>query len=222
VPTVSEVTIPDEGLQPDDADAVARDRGSRSRSTLRSALEWAAVIGGAVAVALLIKAFLLQAFFIPSPSMEQTLLENDRVLVNKLAGADTPGRGEVIVFEKPDADPTDEVQDLIKRVVGLPGETITLQDGSVYIDGRELIEPYLQPGVATLPGSGTLDPTTGEYDSCTVDDPCTVPDGHVFMMGDNRTNSQDSRYQQVGYVDVDTIVGRAFAVVWPLDRIGGL
>lgn len=225
VPRVSEVASPDGVVHDGDATR-SRAGGTPRRSTstsVRSAIEWLAVIGGAIAVALLIKTFLLQAFFIPSPSMEQTLLEDDRVLVNKVAyRGGVPERGDVVVFERPDAQPDDEVKDLIKRVVGLPGETVTFQDGAVHIDGRELVEPYLAEGITTSPGSGTTDPATGEASTCTPEDPCVVPDGTVFVMGDNRSNSQDSRYRQVGYVPVDSIVGQAFATVWPLDRLGGL
>lgn len=195
-------------------------------SGLRAALEWVVVIGGAVAVALLLKTFLLQAFYIPSESMEPTLVKNDRVMVNKLAyQLGDVARGDVVVFEKPPSDVSAmNVKDLIKRVIGLPGDRITFESGRVYINGQLLDEPYLPTGTLTQPGSGTPDPTAADRTAhqCLPDDPCVVPEGYVFVMGDNRGNSQDSRYSQVGFIDQDTIVGKAFVVWWPPSRAGGL
>lgn len=197
-----------------------------AHSSVRAAIEWVVVIGGAVAVALLIKTFLLQAFYIPSESMEPTLVKNDRVLVNKLAyDLGDIQQGDVVVFEKPETDVTAlDVKDLIKRVVGLPGQAVAIEGGRVLIDGQPLDEPYLAPGTTTLPGTGTVDPTSADrtVHACSTADPCVVPDGYVFVMGDNRSNSQDSRYTQVGFIDQDTIVGKAFVRVWPLDRLSGL
>lgn len=209
-----------EPVDPPDADVTSRASGARA------ALEWVVVIAGAVAVALIIKTFLLQAFYIPSESMEPTLVKNDRVLVNKLAyRVGDVSRGDVIVFEKPESDVTAvDIKDLIKRVVGVPGDAVTFDQGRVQIDGEPLDEPYLAPGTVTNPGTGTidpLDPASGPH-SCEPTDPCIVPEGYVFVMGDNRGNSQDSRYTQVGYIDQDAIVGKAFVRVWPLNRLSGL
>jgi signal peptidase I len=195
-------------------DSSGRTSRRRKSSPTRSLVEWIAVFAGAIVVALLIKTFLVQAFYIPSASMNPTLLEGDRVLVNKLSyHFHDVNRGDVVVFERdpsqPDSSP-DETKDLIKRVIGLPGENIYFDNGRVFINGKALDEPYLPPGTNTL--QGTI--------SCTVDKPCQVPQGDVWVMGDNRTNSQDSRY--IGPVSEDTIVGRAFVRVWPLNRLGGL
>jgi signal peptidase I len=192
-------------LDPADTSA-ARTRNRKKeqgkhRSPLRSLIEWALVIGGALAVALIVQATLFQAFYIPSESMEMTLREGDRVLVNKLD--DDPGHGDVIVFERPPNEPPSEVHDLIKRVIGLPGDTVEGRDGVVYLNGAPLDEPYLTEGTITSPFA-----------------PLVIPEGHLFVMGDNRGNSRDSRF--FGPIDEDLVVGHAFVIVWPLGRAGGL
>ena len=180
------------------------------RSNLRKIFEWVAVIGTAFIVAFIIKAFLFQAYYIPSPSMEPTLGIGDRVIVNKLSyELHDVNRGDLIVFENPSTS-TGEISDLIKRVVALPGEKLQVLDGKVYIDGNLMIEPYLEAS------DNTFDFATPE--GCIgvmgVLNECVVPDDHVFVMGDNRENSRDSRI--FGPVDIETIVGRAFVRVWPL------
>lgn len=181
----------------DDEDLI--DVGSNAT---RNALEWAVVIVGAVLVALLLRASLFQAFWIPSESMETTLLVHDRVLVNKLSyKLHDVNRGDVVVFVRPDDEPG--IRDLIKRVIGLPGDTIEARDNVVYVNGSRLEEPYLDPGIIT-------------------DDfgPVVVPEGQMFVMGDNREASFDSR--RFGTVDESRIVGRAFVLFWPLNRVGWL
>ena len=165
-------------------------------STTRTIIEWVAVIGGALAVALVIQAFLVQAFYIPSSSMEPTLEVGDRVLVNKLSyDLHDVNRGDLVVFERPDGTEGD-IKDLIKRVIGLPGETVEIRDGTVVIDGRVLDEPYL-----------------AEEEILAEFAPVEVPEDHVFVMGDNRDDSRDSRI--FGPIPADSIVGRAFVRVWP-------
>ena len=185
-------------------------------SSLRSMIEWVAVAVGALAVALLIKAFLLQAFYIPSESMTDTLNVDDRVLVNKLSyRIGDVNRGDIVVFEKPPAAPG-TIEDFIKRVVALPGETITFVDGDVFIDGQLLTEPYVdgdtRPSASNINSAGCT--------NAPAPDRCTLAEGWFFVLGDNRNNSTDSR--SFGPIEEDTIVGRAFLKVWPLGDLGFL
>jgi len=207
----------DDGADVDDsADVAAGSSSGRAASSgLRSIVEWVAVIVGALVVALVVKTFLFQAFYIPSESMEPTLEKGDRVLVNKL-GYDLHDvhRGDVIVFALKDEDVgPDGIRDLIKRVIGLPGDTIETRDGAVYINDRRLDEPYLADGTVTG------DPAVGSNPSIPRQ---VVPDGHVFVLGDNRDNSADSRYPYRGPIPIDDIVGRAFVLVWPPNDMGSL
>jgi signal peptidase I len=174
------------------------DRGSRSG---RNALEWIAIVAGALVVALVVKTFLIQAFFIPSLSMYDTLDKGDRVLVNKLSyRLHDIHRGDIVVFERPENVPDNGIKDLIKRVIALPGETIEARDGRVFIDGKRLEEEYLARGVTTV----NLERRT-------------IPEDHVFVMGDNRGNSEDSRV--FGPIAEDLVVGRAFILVWPINQV---
>ena len=184
--------------------------------TARGVLEWVGVVLGALVVALLVKQFLFAAYYIPSPSMEPTLTDGDRIVVNKLSyRLHEVNRGDVVVFQR--ATPqSDGINDLIKRVIALPGETIEVVDGRVYVDGGLLLEPYLTARDST--GGFPLPP--GCIGASGSINRCTVPDEHVFVMGDNRRNSKDSRF--IGPVAESDIVGRAFLRVWPLGDLGRL
>jgi signal peptidase I len=176
----------------------------KEQARVRSVVEWVAVIVGALVIALVIKTFLFQAFYIPSESMLPTLEKGDRVLVNKLSyDLHDVNRGDIVVFERPPDQPETEIKDLIKRVIGLPGDVIEARDGTVYIDDRPLDEPYLGDDVITENLSRQ-----------------TIPEDHVFVMGDNRGASQDSRV--FGAIQEDLIVGRAFVRIWPVTHLGGL
>jgi signal peptidase I len=188
--------------------SVAGARRQQKLGRVRSLREWATVIAGAIGIALIVRAFLLASFFIPSPSMTPTLHNGDRVLVNKLAyRLHDVHRGDVVVFERPSelkAHP--EVKDLIKRVIGLPGETVEFRDGRILIDGHLLDEPYLPAGTQTL--AKDKGPTIA------------VAEGEVLVLGDNRENSTDGRI--FGPISQKLIVGRAFVLYFPMKNLGFL
>lgn len=195
----------------DDVAATGVRRRRRRRSRTRNLVEWVAVIVGALLIAFAVKTWALQAFWIPSGSMEPTLNVNDRVLVNKVSyDIEDVERGHIIVFERPDGWGVGNVKDLIKRVIGLPGETISVSDGVVHVDGEPLDEPWLSEGTST--------PDFFTESGCVPE--CTVPEGHLFVLGDNRSNSDASNH--FGFVPFDDVVGRAFVRVWPPGAIGGL
>ena len=186
----------------EDEDDATTDDGSTS--VLRTALEWIALIACALLVAFVVKTFVFQAFYIPSESMVPTLQVGDRVLVNKLADRlHDPHRFDIEVFHAPKGTETAEIKDLVKRVVGLPGETIEGRDGQIYIDGQLLPEPFLP--------QGTQSRTFG---------PVKVPPHQYFMLGDNRQFSKDSTY--FGPIQRKAMIGRVFLRIWPLNRIGFL
>jgi signal peptidase I len=153
---------------------------------------------GAV-IALGLRTFAVQFFDVPSSSMEPTLLIGDRIAVNMSAyRVEEPRRGDIVVFKSS----TEASKDLVKRVVAVGGDTIDIQDGVVTVNGRRLTEPYVNK----------------QYpDHYTAMGPVKVPAGTVYVMGDNRANSSDSRY--IGPQPVPAVLGRVFAVVWPLSRI---
>jgi signal peptidase I len=186
------------------------------RKTRRTIIEWAILLGSALVIALLIKTFLFQAFYIPSESMKPTLNVGDRVLVNKMSyRAHDVNRGDIVVFETPPRaeDANGTIKDLVKRVIGLPGETVETHDGVVFVNGRQLEEPYLQQGVKTC----SLNSAPGRC----VDIAATpLPSGDVFVMGDNRSASKDSR--AFGAIKESSIVGRVFVRIWPVTDLGFL
>jgi signal peptidase I len=185
------------------------------KSTLREYFESICV---AVILALFVRTFVVQAFKIPTGSMENNLLIGDHLLVNKFVFAPTLSswenrilpidpirRGDILVFKYPE----DPDRDFIKRTIGLPGETVELKNKKVYINGKPLEEPYVR---FLLPPSQAKE---GEADFTNFDvrenyGPVTVPPDHYFMMGDNRDNSQDSRYW--GFMPRDYVKGKALFV----------
>ncbi len=170
-------------------------------SPLRTVLEWIVLIGAALLVAFIVKTFLFQAFYIPSDSMVPTLIRGDRVLVNKLSyKAHEPNRFDIVVFLAPKGTETVLIKDLVKRVVGLPGETIEGRDGRILINGTVIEEPFLPAGLQSR--------TFG---------PVKVPPKSYFMLGDNRPFSKDSTY--FGPIEGKTFVGRVFVRIWPLNRL---
>jgi signal peptidase I len=176
----------------------------RRRRVRRRLLEWPLLIVFALLSAYLIRAYVVQTFYIPSGSMHETLLEGDRVLVNKVSyHLHEVNRGDVVVFRRPPDFPVED-EDLIKRVIALPGETVQARDRQIYVDGRPLQEPYVQAACR-----GTEDFA-----------PVRVPVGDLFVMGDNRCNSSDSRV--FGPIAEDLVVGRAFVLAWPFQRLSWL
>jgi len=162
-------------------------------------VEWGLVVGVALLAALLIRTFVVQQFQVSGTSMISTLHGGDRVLVNKLSyRLHDPRRGDVVVLKTIEGAGE---RDLIKRVIGLPGETIEYRDCQMYIDGRLLEEPYLDPRVVTATAcGGPVAPTVIEANK-------------VFVMGDNRGGSRDSR--SLGQIKFGDLLGRAFVVIWP-------
>ena len=185
------------------------DRLEKKRSLfLKQIFEWIVVIAIALIVAMLVRLFLLQQFYISGPSMETTMFSDNRVLVSKLAyKIGDIDRGDVVVFDRATMNGSQiEHDDLIKRVIGLGGESIEIRDCSVYIDGTKLNEPYLPSrdiGLANL------------SDRCgVVSMPLTtIENDEVFLVGDNRPQSFDSR--MFGPIKKDLIIGQAFVLMWP-------
>lgn len=212
------------GSTPEKAAEPGKGEGRKDSGGLAFLRELPLLLAVAFLLALLIKTFLVQAFYIPSESMEPTLNVGDRVLVNKVVYRLHPvRRGDIIVFSDPHPPAqarrnpvsaflrwltqglgvsTSPDKDFIKRVIGLPGETIEIRRGVVIIDGRPLSEPYLTASARDIPDYG----------------PVTVPTDRLFVMGDNRTNSNDSRFQ-LGMIPLDKVIGRAFVTIWPPSRI---
>jgi signal peptidase I len=185
---------------------------SSSQDAKRNIVEIVVIVVVAVIVAIFVRLFLLQLFYIPSPSMDPYLKVNDKIFVNKLAYKfHDIKRGDVIVFDAPEGVKTEKVKDLIKRVVGLPGDTVegrcpngeTKCVVQIYVNGKRLKEPYLVPGIV--------------YGTFT---PIQVPANSVFVMGDNRDDSEDGRF--FGPTPKKTIVGRAFFRIWPASGFGFL
>ncbi|MCL6736617.1 signal peptidase I [Streptomyces neyagawaensis] len=241
----SEGSVSDGSDHPDGADGgedtrTSTDDGEQNRAPKKKQRsfwkELPILIGIALVLALLIKTFLVQAFSIPSDSMQNTLQEGDRVLVDKLTPwfGSEPERGEVVVFHDPAGwlrgeptlepnpvqrvlgwiglMPSAEEKDLIKRVIGVAGDTVECKGtGPLKVNGKALNEPYVYPGNTPC----TVDDTGGQFK-------VKVPEGKIWVMGDHRQNSLDSRYHQndknKGMVPVDNVVGRAVVVAWPPTR----
>jgi signal peptidase I len=188
----------------------------RRKSLVREYVEAIAI---AILLALVIRTFVVQAFTIPSGSMMDTLLVGDYILVNKflygpelpftdiqLPGLRDPARGDIMVFKYPQ----DEKRDFIKRIVGVPGDTVQVRGGQVFVNGQPLDEPYVKATGGRPHLGGT--PYCGYAYGC---EPTAVPRHSYFVMGDNRDNSQDSRYW--GFVKRDKIKGKAFLIYWSWD-----
>lgn len=181
---------------------LAKQRRKLWRKRRRSVREWGIILVVAAVASVLLRLFVFQTYFIPSASMEPTLMIGDRIVVDKLAvDFGTINTGDIIVFKAPPAEHCGEVvADLVKRVIGVPGDRLTSKGNTIYINGKPLKEdwPHYEPiGTAIVP--------------------TTVPKGEYFVMGDNHPNSCDSRYW--GMVPRKYIIGKVFVRIWPESRI---
>ena len=196
--TVVDGPTEDTAVDAEDTVPMAR----RRRRRRRAGIDWLIIFGIAIGGALLLRLFVVQQFAVDGESMLGTLRSGDRVIVNKLSYvAHDPRHGDIVVLE--DINASVEVRDLIKRVIALPGETIEYRSCHLYINGSLVVEPYLDPQLVRPGHCG--DPQR----------PVTVEPRHVFVMGDNRAASLDSRAPAIGQIPVDNLIGRAFVVVWP-------
>lgn len=203
---ISEVSVLVAADDAETGEAIRADLSEKQRSQMRAVWEWVFVVVIAIGAAMLIRMFLFQQYYIDGPSMQSTLMPQDRVLVNKMSyKLHDIHRGDVIVFDRV----TNQVQhdDLIKRVLGLPGEILEIRSCIVYIDGVEVDEPYLNPEQTSQ-----IEPSA-RCGSHTDMAPIEVPEDMVFVMGDNRVQSFDSR--DFGPIDTEKVRGRAFVVIWP-------
>jgi signal peptidase I len=177
--------------------------------------DWILVVVIALGAAFLVRVYVLQQFYISGPSMESTLFENNRVLVNKLSyRLHDIRRSDVVVFDRiTTSGGVIAHDDLIKRVIGIAGDTVEIKDCKVLVNAKVIQEPYLDESVLALPNA---------VERCRVIDmkPITVPKNQLFVMGDNRPESFDSR--SFGTIPKHLVVGRAFAIVWPFGRIATL
>lgn len=177
----------------------------RGHSVASEVWEWIKALLIAAALVFLIRYFIFAPFIVEGPSMEPNFYTSERLIVNKLVySIRKPQRGEVIVFHAPAG------IDYIKRVIALPGETVKIENNKVFVDGKELDEEYIRDVVEQKAKNGE------KYNR---DYPETkVPEGSIFVMGDNRLNSSDSR--MIGPITYDKVVGRADVIFWPLSKIG--
>lgn len=160
--------------------------------------DWIISILIAIVLAFFIRYFIVELYMVEGPSMRPTLVNGERLVVNKfIYRFKAPERGEVLVFRYP----RDPSRDFIKRVIGVAGDTVEIKDSRVLLNGQLLNEPYI------------LERTRGSYPAV------NVPEGHIYVMGDNRNNSEDSRFKDVGFVPLELIKGKAITVFWPLDHI---
>ena len=165
------------------------------------AKDWGISIVAAVVMALLIRTFIVELYIVDGPSMRPTLQHEERLVVSKfIYKIRNPEKGEILIFRYP----RDPSRDFIKRVIAVGGDTIEIKEGRVYVNDQMLKEDYI------------LEKTRTEYPKV------TVPEGTVFVMGDNRNNSDDSRFADVGFVPLDLIKGKAMLVFWPFDNFKSL
>ena len=178
-------------------------------SFFRSLVEWVLIFVIAIAAMLVVRAFVLEPYVVPTGSMEPTIEIGDQVFAQKVTCnlGQSPAAGDIVVFRNPDGSSDHDV--LVKRVIATAGQTVDLVDGRVVVDGQVLDEPYAQ---------GESWPLASQAPGTIVSFPYTVPEGCVWVMGDNRENSADSRY--FGAVEQQDLIGVAALRYWPLNRFG--
>jgi len=197
------------------SEQAAINEGEPLHSMSKVLRDWIFVVVLALGAALLVRVYVLQQFYISGPSMETTLLGNNRVLVNKLSYRLHPiRRGDIVVFDRVTTnDGSVAHDDLIKRVIAISNDTIEIKNCKVYVNSSVINEPYLSEEDTAQ---------TSALDRCRVGElaKITIPDKKIFVMGDNRPDSFDSR--SFGAISESLVVGRAFAIVWPFNRIASL
>lgn len=168
---------------------------------MREAKDWAVSIAIAVVLALVIRYFIVELYLVDGSSMKPTLQNGERLVVNKFIYRwfKAPLHGDIVVFKYP----SDTSRDFIKRVIAIPGDTLEIIDGAVLLNGHQIHEPYI------------LEPMRIANNYPKIQ----IPKGYVFVMGDNRNNSEDSRFPDVGLVSYDLIKGKAVLLFWPLNKI---
>ena len=203
----NEVVIEDFGIEPGEekAEEDGNDVEEEKVSPIREIFSWILTFAFALAAALLIRNYLIINANVPTGSMENTIMPGDRLVGNRLAYIKSePQRGDIVIFKYPD----DETQNFVKRVIGLPGETVTIEDARIYINGstEPLLEDYLKEEWIVATGPYTFE----------------VPEDCFFVMGDNRNDSWDARYWTNTYVTREKILGKALFTYWPFSDWGKL
>lgn len=174
-----------------------------STSWQDSASDWLVSIIVAVALAFCIRTFLFEPYMVEGSSMYPSLVHHERLIVDKLSYfIGNPEKGEIVVFRFP----KDQTRDFIKRVIAVGGDSVEMKNGKVFVNGQQLNETYIWH----------KDPKGENISNVRK---CVVPKGTIFVLGDNRNNSEDSRFADVGMVPLNLVKGRAVAAFWPLDKM---